>query len=55
MENGNPLAVLVGMQTGAAALENRVEVWRFLKKLRIELPYDPAIYYYEFIQRIQEC
>ena len=37
---GNPLALLVGMQTGAAALEN---VWRLLKKLKIELPYDPAI------------
>ena len=24
--NGNPLALLVGMQTGAAALENIVEV-----------------------------
>ena len=38
--NGNPLALLVGMQTGAAALENSVE---FLKKLGIDLPYDPAI------------
>ena len=36
--NGNPLALLVGMQTGAATLENR-----FLKKLKIELPYNPAI------------
>ena len=38
--NGNPLALLVGMQTGAATLENSV---RFLKKLKIDLPYDPAI------------
>ena len=38
--NGNPLALLVGMQTGAAALENS---GRFLKKLKIDLPYDPAI------------
>ena len=38
--NGNPLALLVGMQTGAAALENSVEVPQKLKK---ELPYDPAI------------
>ena len=30
---GNPLTLLVGMQT----------VWRFLKKLEIELPYDPTI------------
>ena len=37
--NGNPLALLVGMQTGAATLENSVGV---LKKL-IDLPYDPAI------------
>ena len=38
--NGNPLALLVGMQTGAATLENSVEV---LKKLKIDIPYDPAI------------
>ena len=38
--NGNPLALLVGMQTGAAALENSVEV---PQKIKRELPYDPAI------------
>ena len=38
--NGNPLALLVGMQTGAAALENSVEV---PQKLKIDLPYDPEI------------
>ena len=38
--NGNPLALLVGMQTGVAALENSVEV---PEKVKIELPYDPAI------------
>ena len=38
--NGNPLALLVGMQIGAAALESSVEVPR---KLKIDLPYDPAI------------
>ena len=38
--NGNPLALLVGMQTGAAALENSVEVHQ---KLKIDLPYDPAV------------
>ena len=32
--------LLVGMQTGAATLENSME---FLKKLKIELPSDPAI------------
>ena len=36
----NPLTLLVGMQTSTATLENSVE---FLKKLQIELPYDPAI------------
>ena len=39
--NKNPLALLVGIQTGAAALENSVEVPQ--KKLKIDLPYDPAI------------
>ena len=38
--NGNPLALLVGMKTGAATLENSVEVPR---KLKIDQPYDPAI------------
>ena len=33
---GETLALLIGMQTGAATLENS-------KKLKIELPYDPAI------------
>ena len=37
---GHPLTLLVGMQVGAATLENSV---RFLKKLKIELPYDPTI------------
>ena len=39
--NGNPLALLVGMQTGAATLENSVEVPQ--KKLKIDLSYDLAI------------
>ena len=34
----NPLTLLVGRQTSTATME-----WRFLKKLEIELPYDPAI------------
>ena len=38
--NGNPFTLLVGMQTGAVALENSVEV---PKKLKIDLPYEPAI------------
>ena len=37
---GNPLTLLVGMQTSTATMENGVEI---LKKLEIELPYDPAI------------
>ena len=36
----NPLTLLVGMQTSTAT---RRTVWRSLKKLEIELPYDPAI------------
>ena len=32
--------LLVGMRTSTAMMENNVE---FLKKLKIELPYDPAI------------
>ena len=41
--NGNPLALLVGMQTGAACAASLETVWRFLKKLKIDLPSDPAI------------
>ena len=37
---GNPLTLLVGMQTSTGAMENSMEI---LKKLEIELPYDPAI------------
>ena len=33
-------ALLVGMQAGAATLENSMEV---PQKIKIELPYDPAI------------
>ena len=35
---GNPLTLLVGMQIGAATMENSVKVP--FKKLGIELPYD---------------
>ena len=38
--NRNPLALLVGMQTGAAALENSVEV---PQKIYNRTTYDPAI------------
>ena len=37
----NPLTLLVGMKTSTATMENSVEIP--LKKLQIELPYDPAI------------
>ena len=37
---GNPLTLLVGMQLVQSLWRT---VWRFLKKLEIELPYDPAI------------
>ena len=37
---GNPLTLLVGMQTSKPLWRT---VWRFLKKLEIELPYEPAI------------
>ena len=38
--NGNPLALLVGMQTVQPLWKT---VWRILKKLKIDLPYDPAV------------
>ena len=37
---GNPLTLLVGMQTSTATIENSMEIF---KKLKIELPYNPAI------------
>ena len=37
---GNPCALLVGMQIGAATVENSME---FPQKIKIELLYDPAI------------
>ena len=45
---GNPSALLVGMQTGTATVENTMEffqktVWNFLRKLKMELPFDLAI------------
>ena len=39
-QNGDPLALLVGMQTGAAT---RKQCGDSSKKLKVELPYDPAI------------
>ena len=37
---GNPSSLLVGMQTGAATVET---VWNFLRKLKMELPFDQVI------------
>ena len=37
---GNPLTLSVGMQSSKPLWRT---AWRFLKKLEIELPYDPAI------------
>ena len=37
---GNPLSLLMGMQTGTTLCKT---ILNFLKKLKIELPYDPAI------------
>jgi hypothetical protein len=37
----NPNPLLVGMQAGATTLEKKI--WRLLKNLNIDLPYDPVI------------
>ena len=37
---GNPSALLVGTQTGAATVENSME---FPRKIKVELPFDLAI------------
>ena len=39
-EKGNPSALLVGMQTGEATVENSME---FPQKTKMEMPFDPAI------------
>ena len=39
---GNPCKLLVGMQIGAATMENRMG-WGVFEKLKIELSFDPAI------------
>ena len=41
MEKREPSTLLVGMQTGTATMKYSVEI--LLKKLEIELPYNPAI------------
>ena len=37
---GNPSTLLVGMQTGQPLQKT---LWNFLRKLKMELPFDPAI------------
>ena len=37
---GDPSTLLVGMQIGTATMET---VWKVLKKLTVELPYDPVM------------
>ena len=37
---GNPSALLVGLETGAATVENSME---FPQKTKMDLPFDPAI------------
>ena len=39
MEKRYPPTLLIGMQTGTATMR---AVWKFVKKLKTELPYDPA-------------
>nr|KAF6500767.1 hypothetical protein HJG59_007823 [Molossus molossus] len=46
-KKGNPCALLVGMQTGAATVESSMGFSS--KKLKMELPYDPVIPLWEFI------
>jgi hypothetical protein len=45
---GNPPALLVGMQISAATRESS---WNFLKKLKMELPFDLAILVLEIYQK----
>jgi hypothetical protein len=36
----NPHTLLVGMQASTTTLKN---IWKLLKKLKVDLPYDPTI------------
>ena len=51
-KKGNPSTLLVGMQTGAATVE---KVCDFLRKLKMELPFDPAILLLEYTLRTLFC
>ena len=48
---GNPSTLLVGMQTGAATVENSME---FPEKLKMELPFDLAISLLELYSKSPE-
>lgn len=49
VKKGEACALLVGLQTGAAAMENR---WRFLKKSKTELQCDPAVPFWIYTQTV---
>jgi hypothetical protein len=44
----NPNPLLVGMQTSTTTLK---KIWRLLKNLNIDPPYDPAIHSWGYTQR----
>jgi hypothetical protein len=44
----NPFTLLVGMQTSTTTLK---KIWRLLKNLNIDPPYDPAIHSWGYTQR----
>jgi len=48
--NCNPFALLVAIQYDTATVET---AWKLLKKLKIELPHDPAILYLDIPRRIE--
>lgn len=48
---GNPRALLLGMQIEAATVESSVN---YLRKLKMELPYDPVIPLLEIYQKEHE-
>ena len=47
-KEGNPCALLVGMQTGQPLSK---AVGSYFKKLKVELLYDPETSFWEYIQR----
>ena len=49
---GKKGTLLMAMQTGAATMASIMEV---PQKLKVKLPYDPAIHFWTFIQRKQNA